>query len=112
MSSVFEIVDYTTKKNCLIVSGIYRGFSATTGAITDDLNLNSSTLTHKVDQANILDSSDRHSDPVTGSHIGAMLLMEIARQGSRQARKSLGKEVARQGSRWARGYLRIGIRVS
>jgi hypothetical protein len=110
MSSVFEIVDYTTKKSCLIVGDIYRSCSATTGAITDDLN--SSTLTHKIDHANILDSSDRHSDLVIGSHIGAMLLMETARQGSRQARKSPGKEVARQGSRWARGYLRIGIRVS
>jgi hypothetical protein len=105
MSSVFEIVDYTTKKSCLIVGDAYQRFSATTGAITDDLN--SSTLKHKVDQANILDSSDRHSDSVTGSHIGAML----ARQGSRQARKLLNKEVTRQGSRWARGYLRIGIRA-
>ncbi len=110
MSSVFEIVDFTTKKSCLIVGDTYRSFSATTGAIADDLN--SSTLTHKVDQVNILDRSDRHSDPVTGSRIGPMRLLEAATQGSRQARKLLSKEVTRQGSRWARGYLRIGIRVS
>jgi hypothetical protein len=110
MSSVFEIVDHTTKKSCLIVSDIYQSFSTTAGAITDDLG--SPTLTHKVDQANIQDDSAGHSGHVTGLHIGAMPLGEAARQGSLQARKLPGEDVCRQGSRWARGYLRIGCRVS
>lgn len=94
-----------------IIIGVQMARVSTNKALLDSGKIKNSIVVNKVDQANIPDSSNRYSDPVTGSHIGAMLLMETARQGSRQARKLPSKDVTRQGSRWARGYLRIGIRA-